>query len=606
MTTSTLIRKLSRAWAALARPLWQQLPLLGVLIVTWGWPVLPLVKHLSPLMPTQNLRTYTSLSICLLICYLLTALVCYCRKFWVKLAVYAVSLLNGLISLFVWYNFGSAITNDMAVAIAETTASETSEFFSTFLLSHASLHAYARILLLSGLSLAAEWFWATFVRSRRMPLLPESLIAIIAAAILVCGTESFIRVDAPMLAYDDMAQMENDEFWMGDNYGVDCFNRYLSQLKMLSLVSGQIHQVAHASLQVYSETQAQATPAQDSLTLVVVIGESYIKHHASLYGYPHLTTPIMQREQQQGRLIAFTDVVAPYNTTSPVLKCLFSTASGPDGEHWWQHPMWPAIFKAGGWRVSYWDNQLNYGRKTMFTLSLNSLLFNPRVMQACYDAVADTTFDYDGQLVADFAAQQPKLHAQSPRQLVIFHLMGQHVAFDKRYPHNAAFSRFTPDSVRRQAPYLTPQAKQLIAHYDNATLYNDSVMGQVFSMLRGKNAVVVYFSDHGEEVCDYRDHVGRDQEKDKTPQLLRYQNQVPFVIWCSPRYQATHPQLVQRIRQAAGRPFLNTQVSSMIFTLAGITTPHYHPQRDPLSPQFTPKPRIVYDHYNYDAIMRRH
>ena len=51
-----------------------------------------------------------------------------------------------------------------------------------------------------------------------------------------------------------------------------------------------------------------------------------------------------------------------------------------------------------------------------------------------------------------------------------------------------------------------------IPHYRNAkknpniyTLYNDYVLKNIIDLFRDKNTVVLYFSDHGEEIYDYRD-----------------------------------------------------------------------------------------------------
>ena len=41
-----------------------------------------------------------------------------------------------------------------------------------------------------------------------------------------------------------------------------------------------------------------------------------------------------------------------------------------------------------------------------------------------------------------------------------------------------------------------------MAHYDNATRWNDEVVDRILSNFANEDAVVVYFSDHGEEVYD--------------------------------------------------------------------------------------------------------
>ena len=42
------------------------------------------------------------------------------------------------------------------------------------------------------------------------------------------------------------------------------------------------------------------TTAEQPINIVVVIGESYIKHHSWLYGYPLETTPHLSAEKDSG------------------------------------------------------------------------------------------------------------------------------------------------------------------------------------------------------------------------------------------------------------------------------------------------------------------
>jgi heptose-I-phosphate ethanolaminephosphotransferase len=63
---------------------------------------------------------------------------------------------------------------------------------------------------------------------------------------------------------------------------------------------------------------------QDSLCLIVVIGESYNKYHSSLYGYSLDTTPNMVEARDDSCLYVFNNVITPWNMTSNAIKNLFS------------------------------------------------------------------------------------------------------------------------------------------------------------------------------------------------------------------------------------------------------------------------------------------
>ena len=53
--------------------------------------------------------------------------------------------------------------------------------------------------------------------------------------------------------------------------------------------------------------------------IILIIGESYIKDHAQLYGYGKETTPrqVARTElSEKGHLLSFIDVISPSNLTS--------------------------------------------------------------------------------------------------------------------------------------------------------------------------------------------------------------------------------------------------------------------------------------------------
>ena len=69
-----------------------------------------------------------------------------------------------------------------------------------------------------------------------------------------------------------------------------------------------------------------------------------------------------------------------------------------------------------------------------------------------------------------------------------------------------------------------------LTDYDNATYYNDAVIHMIMQIFREKQTVLIYLSDHGEEVYDYRPRSGRDdfQLGADIRQSLRYQYSIPM------------------------------------------------------------------------------
>ncbi len=94
-----------------------------------------------------------------------------------------------------------------------------------------------------------------------------------------------------------------------------------------------------------------------SPNIVLVIGESYNRHHAQLYGYEKKTTPRQVRRERRGELIKMKDAVSPWNLTSYVFKHLFSMYAVGDKGDWCDYPLFPELFRRAGYHVTFITNQ---------------------------------------------------------------------------------------------------------------------------------------------------------------------------------------------------------------------------------------------------------
>lgn len=152
--------------------------------------------------------------------------------------------------------------------------------------------------------------------------------------------------------------------------------------------------------------------------------------------------------------------------------------------------------------------------------------------------------------------------------------------------------------------WITPTIKQEIAEYDNAVLYNDDVMKKIINHYRNTNAVIVYLSDHGEEIYDYRNSKGR-KNVPMSRMLLKYQYEIPFVIWCSDTYKKNHPKLISLFQSALNTPMTIDNVCNLLFRIASLKTPYYRKKYDILSSNYICCKRIVADKIDYDKIMKK-
>lgn len=351
-------------------------------------------------------------------------------------------------------------------------------------------------------------------------------------------------------------------------------------------IAGGVLTKAESQTKLVKQSHPQLIWPEDSLDVILVIGESYSKNHSRIYGYSLNTNPRLEREMNDGRLFAFTDVVSPFILTSEAVRNMFSTNSIGDCEEWYDYPCFPSIFRHAGYKVLFWDNQYDLSSAAPYDFTLNAYLHSPVISELSYDAQHPFVSMYDGDLVANYRHYCFEHQASNPT-FTIFHLQGQHFRTEERYPQTPEFQHFTVDSIHRSEEWITDKKKQEIAHYDNCTLYNDYVLDQIITIFRDRCSVLIYLSDHGEDVYDTGDNLGRRANS-------RQSYEIPFMVWCSDKYKKQHGDIVNSIRESVDKPLMSDNLCHLLMRLGGVKSVYYHEDRDVLSPHYKCPPRNYY------------
>jgi heptose-I-phosphate ethanolaminephosphotransferase len=331
----------------------------------------------------------------------------------------------------------------------------------------------------------------------------------------------------------------------------------------------------------------------------LVIGESYNKHHSSLYGYALQTTPLQQQRSYNGELFVFQDVVTPWNLTSNVLFDIFSLWEyGMEGEISTQ-PLFPTLFREAGYSVTFFSNQyaLRGMRKGVTTQVGRFFLSDKDISDSMFDFRNSKPSKYDSGLVNQLEDFR-KDNGKADYTLDIIHLIGQHFKYEERYPDTIA--RFSLEDYDNRD--LDTEKKEVVMHYDNATYYNDMVLDSIIRLHAQMESVVVFLSDHGEEVYDSLQVSGRLFQKPTTIQA-RNEFEVPMWIWCSESYQQKHPDVVENIQMALNKPFMTDGLPQILLSLAGISCQWYNENYNLISPTYQPKKRIISGNVDYDKLM---
>ena len=359
---------------------------------------------------------------------------------------------------------------------------------------------------------------------------------------------------------------------------------------------------ASAELDVLEATVAATTVDSCSYRcplIVLVIGESFNKHHTPLYEKGYLpTTPLLMQQQEKGNLVVYTDAVAPFNFTSNAFKYMFSTWDEESGDEWTGHTLFPAVFKKAGYCVDFYTNQFAMAQTDMWDFAGGTIFNHHGLSELQFTHRNPDIFDYDGELLHELP---PTDSLTAHPTLLIVHLRGQHVKYDNRYPQ--AYAKFTPNDEK--TPFGGQTGREIAAHYDNATLYNDAVVNTVFEMLKNTDGIGIYLSDHGEEVYDWRDKYERTNERTITPEIARYQYEIPLMFYMSDSFKEHHPDVAEAVKTSADRPFISSDLCHLLFYLGGISIPDYQEKRNILSPQYDKtRKRIIGSSTDYDKLMR--
>ena len=530
----------------------------------------------------------------------------------VKALLYLVFYGVALADMFCYERFESTLTPTMIMLASETNSQEAREFLSGYLSWDSLTSGVGWILLL----MLAHLLWTLLrifsAKKRRRMILPKVNTAAVSGfkAVLGCLVAWFL--------YSAFTQTRDNKAAMQRLFSCDTIGEVEHELTRkdhahlyvpLYRLAFGIYSNRLASHQVIQLEAASQNIRVDSCCfripdIVLVIGESYNKHHSQLYGYDKPTTPRQKALAEEGLLIPFTDVVADWNLTSFVFKHMLSLYAVGDSGEWCDQPLFPEVFRKAGYHVTFITNQfLPQAKEAVYDFSGGFFLNHPEVSSRLFDTRNTRLHRYDDGVLEEMSSQETGAGSQKRGRLTILHLMGSHVDYRARYPQQA-FRRFTPQMYDR--PDLTARQRQTLSEYDNSLLYNDSIVKAITDHFADKDALVIYMPDHGEEIFDDKPYVsGRRHNAGIDRTLARNEMEIPFWVWGSPLYIEHHPYGWLALQAAKDRPLMTDALPHLLLYLGGISTPLYRPELNVISPDYDiHRPRILKGTTDYNRLKK--
>lgn len=544
------------------------------------------------------------------VCLLLTFIPMRIRR-WIRAFLYVIAYATTMVDVFCWEKFQSTLNPSMLLLVGETDGREASEFFSSYFSADLLFSGVGLVLLIMLIHILCA-FWGK-VRMQLPDKLQKSyavlckginrlqpVLGALSLGLLVwsaCTSAHNKKEMVQMFSMDTIGSVEHELTTS------DCAQFYLPVYRLaFSIFANEL-----ASQQIDRLIEAKDKVKVDSCTfkspnIVLIIGESYGKHHSQQYGYFMPTTPRQIKLQKSGLLVPFSDVVSPWNLTSFVFKNVFSLhVVGEKGE-WCDYPLFPELFRKAGYHVTFITNQfLPKAKEAVYDFSGGFFLNHPELSQAMFDTRNDQLYQYDSGLLDDFDKKEKQ--QSTNHNLIIFHLIGQHVAYKQRYPSDRR--HFHADDYTNKRSDLNVSERSVLAHYDNAILYNDSIVNQIVKRFKNQDAIVIYMPDHGEECYEgNRGFICRKHSAAIDYDLARYEFEIPFWVYSSKKYVENHPEVFREIKAAKNRRFMTDALPHMLLYLAGIHTKDYHAEYNILSSKYDEKrPRLLKNTTDYDKLV---
>ena len=315
-------------------------------------------------------------------------------------------------------------------------------------------------------------------------------------------------------------------------------------LKNLGVTLGSIFALMLAGLGVYcirpSFRAIAAAAGPETGTgkpnIILITLDTVRADHLSVYGYPRLTTPNLDKWAQRG--VVFENAIAPSSWTlashASMFTGLLPHQHGADWANPWDGGRWTLAdvlrlrgYVTGGFTSNLWYGEGGWGMDQGFELydddstsvrhSLRALIFGARLLQPFYYRWVRP--DYFDRRNAREVNKDVFFWLQNRAQRPFFLFINYYDAHDPYFaphPYAGLFGDAPPAVIEETRTtfeiggptQVSPQDRAaLIAAYDNCLAYMDHSVGELLESLSHLpgwgNTVVIITSDHGEGFVEH-------------------------------------------------------------------------------------------------------
>lgn len=472
---------------------------------------------------------------------------------WIKLLVLVLSGILALVELFVIGKYYTFLTAGIVSVIIGTNLDETLEFIKMYF-------RWQYILLLVGLVFTV---WGLNFLGRKIRL------------------SKWVSLTMPFLFLYSLA------YTLIPGYNItEC----LTFVRLAQPV-GQAVEDAIEFNEIYNNMNNKVILTEnngDIPNVVFILGEATTREHMHLYGYNLSTTPKLDEMAKNGDIYVFKDVISSHAFTIGSLREVFTFHNYEATDKWYKYNNIIDIVNSAGYTTYWLSNQETSGQWANVALAYanRSTYKEFTGIRQSYEK----NFRPDGELLP---LLYKAMDNNNSKNFYVLHLMGAHGDYKSRYTPD--FAKFTASDEHK----TSLQKNQYRAEYDNAILYNDTIVWQIMQAFKDRNAIVIYMPDHGEEIYDVSSLKGHSDDN-ATKTML----EIPFIIYTTEQFRQKYPELNARIASSVNRPYMTDDMIHTILDIMDIKTADYQPTRSLINPDFNAERKRMFLDKDYDTDMK--
>ena len=301
-------------------------------------------------------------------------------------------------------------------------------------------------------------------------------------------------------------------------------------------------------------------------TYILIIGESARAQNWDLYGYHRETNPVVRRwrDENPNNFVLFPRCVSAGRVTRVSVTSMLSTETCEHFSSFYKKPGFIHVFRKAGFKTFVASTQPENG----FYGGLQNMLLK--------DAEVTKFWKNPPKDMGLLPQLEEYLSDPAPKKLIILHINGSHYKYSARYTKE--FKRYTRKKNEHE---------KLFSTYDNSLLYTDALIGKVFALAKNHQspAMVLYTSDHGENLNDFNDKNYQHGSKN----INRFEINVPMICYFNNQFTTQKPSFVKNVYANHKRQLSHDIIAH---TLLGFAKLHdknvYHQEFDLSSKKFGP------------------